>query len=99
MVFGSILNWVVGRTLDFTFDTIWWITKSTGQGIYNAGYYLVISRQKNTLTNDDILLSNIDDIKEQNKLLKNGIILLEKLVSDEEYQEIKEIHNIDEKEL
>ena len=83
MVFGSILNWAVGRTLDFTFDTIWWITKSTGQGFYNAGYYLVISRQKNGITKDDLVLSNIDDIKEQNELLKQEIILLKTLVPEE----------------
>ncbi len=83
MVLGSILNWAVGRTLDFTFDTIWWITKSTGQGIYNAGYYLVISRQKNGITKDDLVLSNIDDIKEQNELLKQEIILLKTLIPEE----------------
>jgi hypothetical protein len=82
MVFGSILNWAVGRTLDFTFDTIWWITKSTGQGIYNAGYYLVISREKNSITKDDLVLSNLDGIKEQNELLKQEIILLRKLVPE-----------------
>ncbi len=82
MVLGSILNWAVGRTLDFTFDTIWWITKSTGQGIYNAGYYLVISRKKNDITKDDLVLSNIDDIKEQNELLKQEIVLLKKLVPE-----------------
>ena len=44
MVFGAIINWTVGKTLDLTFDTIWWITKKTGQGIYNAGHYLIISK-------------------------------------------------------
>jgi hypothetical protein len=47
MVFGAIINWTVGKTLDLTFDTIWWITKKTGQGIYNAGHYLIISKNKN----------------------------------------------------
>jgi hypothetical protein len=48
MVFGAIINWTVGKTLDLTFDTIWWITKKTGQGIFNAGHYLIISKNKNT---------------------------------------------------
>ena len=47
MVFGAIINWTVGKTLDLTFDTIWWIAKKTGQGIYNAGHYLIISKNKN----------------------------------------------------
>jgi hypothetical protein len=47
MVFGAIINWTVGKTLDLTFDTIWWLTKKTGQGIYNAGHYLIISKNKN----------------------------------------------------
>ncbi len=47
MVFGAIINWTVGKTLDLTFDTIWWITKKTGQGMYNAGHYLIISKNKN----------------------------------------------------
>jgi hypothetical protein len=78
MVLGSILNWAVGRTLDFTFDTIWWITSNTGQGIYNAGYYLIISRKnKDSIENDAYLL--INEIKEQNKLLKEEIIILKQL--------------------
>jgi hypothetical protein len=87
MVFGSILNWAVGKTLDFTFDTIWWVTKNTGQGIYNAGYYLVIKRKnndnndnndnnENNENNHDLLL---EEIKEQNKLLKEEIVLLKQL--------------------
>ncbi len=47
MVFGSILNWIVGKSLDITFDSIWWVTKKTGQGLLNAGYYIVITRNQN----------------------------------------------------
>ena len=34
MVLGSILNWVVGRSLDLTVNTICWITQKTAYGIY-----------------------------------------------------------------
>lgn len=53
MVFGSILNWIVGKSLDITFDSIWWITKKTGQGVLNAGYYIIITRNQNDKENKD----------------------------------------------
>jgi hypothetical protein len=85
MVLGSILNWVVGRTLDFTLDSAIWITKTTGIGLINAGYYLVNYRNQTNqnqiedtnkqiqellnLTKDEIII-----LREQNQLLKKEII-------------------------
>jgi hypothetical protein len=92
MVFGSILNWVVGKSLDITFDSIWWITKKTGQGLLNAGYYIVITRNQNDKDkdkNENIIMDEINNdlitiskeellvIKEQNELLKEEIKLLQ----------------------
>jgi hypothetical protein len=53
MVFGAIINWTVGKTLDLTFDTIWWITKKTGQGIFYAGQYLIIRKNNNHNNNNN----------------------------------------------
>ena len=82
MVFGSILNWVVGKSLDITFDSIWWITKKTGQGVLNAGYYIIISRNQNDKDKEN---------KEKNKNIimdeiNNDLIYLSK----EEFIAIKE---------
>lgn len=82
MVFGSILNWVVGKSLDITFDSIWWITKKTGQGVLNAGYYIIISRNQN------------DKDKENKEINKN--IIMDEINNDliylskEEFIAIKE---------
>ena len=96
MVFGSILNWVVGKSLDMTFDSIWWITKKTGQGLLNAGYYIIITRNHNNKEDKDenIIMDEINKdfiiiskeelllIKEQNELLKEEIKLLQNPVLD-----------------
>jgi hypothetical protein len=101
MVFGAIINWTVGKTLDLTFDAIWWVTKKTGQGIYNAGQYLIIRKNKDTdnnvkdIDNNDELISLI---KEQNKLLTEEIRLLHNTQSNtEEIKEKEEIKEIKEK--
>ena len=106
MVFGAIINWTVGKTLDLTFDTIWWITKKTGQGIFYAGQYLIIRKNKdnntienNTIENNTIENNTIENnkndelislIKEQNKLLNEEIILLQNKISETEETEDKD---------
>ena len=88
MVFGSILNWVVGRSLDFTVNSAFWITQKTVYGIYCIGYYL-IKKKPNNNTNDNTNTNNefeiifltkneLNILYEQNKLLKTEIDLLKK---------------------
>ncbi len=88
MVFGSILNWVVGKSLDMTFDSIWWITKKTGQGLLNAGYYIIITRNHNN-KEDKEDKDKEDKDKDENIIMdeinKNFII-----ISKEELLLIKE---------
>jgi hypothetical protein len=88
MVFGAIINWTVGKTLDLTFDAIWWVTKKTGQGIFYAGQYLIIRKNNNENDNNDDLISLI---KEQNKLLTEEIKLLHNNTTQSNTEEIKEI--------
>jgi hypothetical protein len=97
MVFGAIINWTVGKTLDLTFDAIWWVTKKTGQGIYNAGQYLII-RKNNNEHNNEHNNELISLIKEQNKLLTEEIRLLHNNnTTQSNTEEIKEIKEIKEK--
>jgi hypothetical protein len=102
MVFGAIINWTVGKTLDLTFDAIWWVTKKTGQGIVNAGQYLIIRKNNNEDNNKHNNEHNNDElislIKEQNKLLTEEIRLLHNTQSNtEEIKEKEEIKEIKEK--
>jgi len=86
MVFGSILNWIVGKSLDITFDSIWWVTKKTGQGLLNAGYYIVITRNQN----------DKDKNKDKENKEKNEKIIMDEINNDliclskEEFIAIKE---------
>jgi hypothetical protein len=86
MVFGSILNWIVGKSLDITFDSIWWVTKKTGQGLLNAGYYIVITRNQN----------DKDKNKDKENKEKNENIIMDEINNDliclskEEFIAIKE---------
>jgi len=47
MVLGSILNWIVGRSLDFTVNSAFWLTQKTVYGIYSIGYYLIKKKPDN----------------------------------------------------
>ncbi len=88
MVLGSILNWVVGRTLDFTLDSILWVTRTTGQGIITLGYYVT---SRNAKQNDgknekehlielrELTKAEIEMLKEQNNILKEELVILKKL--------------------
>jgi hypothetical protein len=86
MVFGSILNWIVGRTLDFTLDRIIWVTKTTALGIITLGYYIT-SRNTNKIKNEQeqilelipLTKVEIEMLKEQNNILKEELELLKKI--------------------
>ncbi len=65
MVLGSILNWVVGRTLDFTLDSAIWITKKTGNGLLYTGYYLINYRKQQN--NNEIQNENNNQNQNQNE--------------------------------
>jgi hypothetical protein len=54
MVLGSIINWVVFRTLDLSVNTILWVTQKTVVGVYNVGHYLIIP--KKNINNDSLKL-------------------------------------------
>ena len=95
MVLGSILNWVVGRSLDLTVNTICWITQKTAYGIYYVGYYLIKKKQKqindidNKIDNDIynendfqiifLTKNELNILYSQNELLKKEIDLLKKI--------------------
>jgi hypothetical protein len=95
MVLGSILNWVVGRSLDLTVNTICWITQKTAYGIYYVGYYLIKKKQNqindiNNKIDNDIYNENdfqiifltkneLNILYSQNELLKKEIDLLKKI--------------------
>ena len=76
MVFGSILNWIVGRTLDFTLDRIIWVTKTTALGIITLGYYIT-SRNTNKIKNEKKSIKYIFDLKmsflKRNKTKKENV--------------------------
>ena len=76
MVLGSILNWVVGRTLDFTLDSAIWITKTTGNGLINAGYYLVNYRKQSNQSNQTQIEDTNKQIQELLNLTKDEIMIL-----------------------
>lgn len=90
MVLGSIMNWVVFRTLDLTVSTIWWATKSTAYGVYSVGHYIIVP--KNTYhpldesfemiplmitdrENNELVIIK-EQLKEQTELLRNEIEIL-----------------------
>ena len=86
MVLGSILNWVVGRSLDLTVNTICWITQKTIYGIYCAGYYLIKKKENqiNDIDKNDFQIifftkKELDILFNQNELLKKEIDLLKKI--------------------
>ncbi len=93
MVFGSILNWVVGRSLDLTVNTICWITQKTAYGIYYVGYYLIKKKQNqindikidNDIYNENdfqiifLTKNELNILYSQNELLKKEIDLLKKI--------------------
>jgi hypothetical protein len=85
MVFGSILNWAVGRTLDFTLDSILWITKTTGQGIITLGYYVTSRNSKQKDEKEQLIelreltKAEIEMLREQNNILKEELEILKKI--------------------
>ncbi len=105
MVFGSIMNWVVFRTLDLTVSTIWWATKSTAYGVYSVGHYIIVPKNTYHPTDESfemipLMISNNDNssnelliikeqLKEQTELLRNEIELL-KAINQEKYQQMYE---------
>jgi hypothetical protein len=99
MVLGSILNWIVGKSLDMTFDSIWWITKKTGQGFLNAGYYIIITRNQNDNdkdkdNNENIMMDEINkDLitisKEELMVIKEQNKLLKEEIKLLQKEEIK----------
>lgn len=83
MVLGSIVNWVIFRTLDLTAYTAWWITKTTVSGVYSVGKYLVIPmKKKQNQINDSELFEmlpieyNMEYMKKQNDLLRQQNAIL-----------------------
>lgn len=109
MVLGSILNWVVGRSLDFTVNSAFWITQKTVYGIYSIGYYLIKKKPDNdNSTNNNnnnnefeiifLTKNELNILYEQNKLLKSEIDLLKKKENIIEKEIIIENKNITENE-
>ena len=89
MVLGSILNWAVGRTLDFTLDSAIWITKTTGNGLLYAGYYLINYRKSQNQNNKN----NQENQNNQNN--QNNLEIKELLnLTKEELQLLKEQNKI-----
>lgn len=87
MVLGSIVNWVVFRTLDLTAYTAWWITKTTVSGVYSVGKYLVVPMKKNQNQNQNQIQDhelfemlpieyNMEYMKKQNDLLRQQNTIL-----------------------
>jgi hypothetical protein len=87
MVLGSIVNWVVFRTLDLTAYTAWWLTKTTVSGVYYVGKYLVVPKNKNQTQNQFHIQEhelfemipieyNIEYMKQQNDLLRQQNTIL-----------------------
>ncbi len=89
MVLGSILNWVVGRTLDFTLDSIIWITKTTGNGLLSSGYYLINYRKNQNQTTEN-------QNQNQNQNIENNNLEMKELLNltKEELELIKEQNQI-----
>jgi hypothetical protein len=83
MVLGSIINWVVFRTLDLTVYTAWWITKTTASGVYSVSKYLVVPRNKkqNPIQDQELfemlpIEYNMEYMKQQNDLLRQQNTIL-----------------------
>ncbi len=95
MVFGSILNWIVGRTLDFTLDRIIWVTKTTALGIITLGYYIT-SRNTNKIKNEqDQILELIPLTKVEIEMLKKLNPKLAITFSEDLGEKINEETNVD----
>ena len=105
MVLGSILNWIVGRSLDFTVNSAFWLTQKTVYGIYSIGYYLIKKKPDNDNSNNNefeiIFLSKneLNILYEQNKLLKSEIDLLKKKENITENEIITENENENENKI
>ena len=98
MVLGSILNWAVGRTLDFTLDSAIWITKTTGNGLLYAGYYLINYRKTQNNQNNqenqenqhnleikellNLTKEELQLLKEQNQNLKDEIVSIKNIITE-----------------
>ena len=92
MVLGSIMNWVVFRTLDLTASTIWWATKSTVYGVYYIGHYIIVPKNYPKIDesfemiqlmitdkeNNELLVIK-EQLKEQTELLREEIELLKSI--------------------
>ncbi len=83
MVLGSILNWIVSKTLDTTLDTIWWVIKKTGQ----TGYYLIVRRQQPE--------TEMDLLREQNKILKDILLNSNHNLTETEINEISHLYKVE----
>ena len=86
MVIGSIVNWVVFRTLDLSASAIWWLTKSSVYGVYSIGHYMIVPKdimpekiEMVHLTEKELLL-----FREHNELLKIQNKLLEETCNPNE---------------
>ena len=88
MVLGSILDWVVFRTLDASTFTLWWITTKSitglANGVYSVGSYMIVPRKKTQIENSFemlplpehemmIIRQQNDLLREQNKILRDAI--------------------------
>jgi hypothetical protein len=95
MVLGSILNWIVGKSLDMTFDSIWWVAKKTGQGFFNAGYYIVITRNQNDNDKENKDKENIimDEINKDLITISKEELLVIKEQNELLKEEIKLLQN------
>lgn len=84
MVIGSIVNWVVFRTLDLSASAIWWLTKTSVSGVYSIGHYMIVPKKDPIeklemihLTEKELLL-----FKEHNELLRKQNQLLQETLID-----------------
>jgi hypothetical protein len=79
MVLGSIVNWVVFRTLDLSAYAIWWLTKTSVYGAYSIGHYMIVPKNKTFENMELVHLSEKELIlfKEHNELLKKQNSLLQ----------------------
>ncbi len=86
MVLGSILDWVVFRTLDLSTFSLWWLTTKSisgvANGIYTIGSYMIVPKKtiqteekfEMLPMNEFMLFKEQNDLlKEQNKILKEAL--------------------------
>jgi hypothetical protein len=83
MVLGSIVNWVVFRTLDLTVYSAWWVTKQTLSGVYYVGKYLVVPKNENPQQHqlelemfEMIPMETIEHLRKQNNFLREQNTIL-----------------------